>query len=138
MVTDQRVAQDARWISVVFVKGWEADEAFEIMADEGPAAALEHLEQSDLGEDTVNAALANGYVYDRIPVGPTDRTVVHRDVGYAMTYSEQFRHISVFRRYRPPATTLASEPQVSRRDLAAPWSPDRTRSTVSPGRTVAL
>jgi hypothetical protein len=56
----------------------------------GPVAAIEHLQQRDSGDETTDAALENGYVYDAIPAGSTDRTI-HDDSGrYAPTYTPQF------------------------------------------------
>jgi hypothetical protein len=66
----------SRWISVIFLQGEEADELLDWIGHNGPSAAIEYLQQWDFGDETVGAALMNGYVYDQIPAGSTDRAIV--------------------------------------------------------------
>ena len=57
--------QPARqWISVVFLQGDEADEVLGLIDAQGTDAAIEHLTGYDYGDETVEAAIANGHVYD--------------------------------------------------------------------------
>lgn len=86
-----------RWISVVFLQGSEADEVLDLIDQAGTDAAIEHLAGFDYGEDTVQAALENGYVYDAPPTGATDRTAV-RDV-YTLTYNHALGHVGLLREW---------------------------------------
>ena len=87
----------ARWISVVFLQGEEADRTLDLIDTDGTDAAIEHLAGYDIGEETVQAALANGYVYDEPPVGALDHTAT-RDV-YRLTYNAALGHVSLLRQY---------------------------------------
>ncbi|OJU41516.1 MAG: hypothetical protein BGN97_10110 [Microbacterium sp. 69-10] len=86
-----------RWISVVFLHGEDADHVLDLIEKNGPDAAIEHLAGYDFGEETVQAALANGYVYDEPPTGALDRTATH-DV-YTLTYSPSLGHVALLREY---------------------------------------
>lgn len=86
-----------RWISVVFLQGAEADEVLDLLDRDGADAAIEHLAGYDYGEDTTQAALENGYVYDAPPTGMLDRTA-SRDV-YTLIYNPFLGHISLLREY---------------------------------------
>lgn len=146
MFDDHAKAPASRWISVVFLQGDEADELLDLIDHSGPAAAIEYLQQWDFGDETTDAALANGYVYDRIPAAITDRTVEVDGSPYALTYSPSFGYVSLLRRYAPsPEGALASEanepsPQPARARHADTdiWAAARSRSTTSAGHVVAL
>ena len=99
MIPERRGAAPSRWISVVFLQDEDAGELLAMIDREGEAAAIEYLRQWDVGDDTTDAALVNGYVYDRIPEGSADRTVEDPDSPYALTYSELYGYVSLLRRY---------------------------------------
>jgi len=86
-----------RWISVVFLQGSEADEVLDLIDRAGTDAAIEHLAGFDYGEDTVQAAMENGYVYDAPPTGAADRLAV-RDV-YGLTYNHALGHVGLLREW---------------------------------------
>lgn len=86
-----------RWISVVFLQGSEADDVLDLIDQAGTDAAIEHLAGFDYGEDTVQAAMENGYVYDAPPTGATDRLAV-RDV-YTLTYNHALGHVGLLREW---------------------------------------
>lgn len=86
-----------RWISVVFLQGEEADAVLDLLNRDGTDAAISHLAGWDYGEDTTQAALEDGHVYDSPPVGATDRLVTG-DV-YALTYSPFLGHVALLRRH---------------------------------------
>ncbi len=86
-----------RWVSVVFLQGAEADEVLDLLDRDGADAAIEHLAGYDDGDDTVRAALENGYVYDAPPTGMLDRTAT-RDV-YTLVYSPSLGHLNLLREY---------------------------------------
>ncbi|MHB1802011.1 MAG: hypothetical protein ACYCU5_10220 [Actinomycetes bacterium] len=86
-----------RWVSVVFLQGAEADEVLDLLDRDGADAAIEHLAGYDDGDDTVQAALENGYVYDAPPTGMLDRTAT-RDV-YTLVYSPFLGHLNLLREY---------------------------------------
>jgi hypothetical protein len=86
-----------RWVSVVFLQGAGADEVLDLLDRDGADAAIEHLAGYDDGDDTVQAALENGYVYDAPPTGMLDRTAT-RDV-YTLVYSPFLGHLNLLREY---------------------------------------
>ncbi|MEW1976316.1 hypothetical protein AB0301_14750 [Microbacterium profundi] len=95
----------ARWISVVFLQGDEADVVLDRIDRDGPDAAIEHLTQWDFGEETTTAALENGYVYDEPPAGPADKVATVGD--YTLTYNALLGHVSLLRAHRAaPDPTL--------------------------------
>ncbi|GAA1576533.1 hypothetical protein [Leucobacter aridicollis] len=85
----------SRWVSVVFLQGQDADEVLAIIDRDGTDAAIEHLSGFDLGEETIQAALVNGYVYDTIPTGPLDRTTTNGI--NKLTYNHDHGLVSLFR-----------------------------------------
>jgi len=86
-----------RWISVVFLQGDEAEQVLDLLDRDGADVAIEHLAGYDYGEETTQAALENGYVYDTPPTGTLDRTAT-RDV-YTLVYNPFLGHISLLRAY---------------------------------------
>ncbi|MDJ0349638.1 hypothetical protein [Cryobacterium sp. PH29-G1] len=125
--------QQSRWISVTFLQGIEADAVLGLIDRSGASAAFEYLQPRDHGEATTNAALENGYVYDRIPAGRTDHTIEHDGSPYALTYSRTYRYVSLLR-WQPLESEVAPARQAPHRDdiWAAP------RSTRQAERTVTL
>lgn len=65
-----------QWVNIVFLQGEEADQVIDLISRDGPAAGIEHLKQWDYGQETTDAALENGYVYDTPPGGDLDRSVI--------------------------------------------------------------
>ncbi|MGC0142687.1 MULTISPECIES: hypothetical protein [Micrococcales] len=143
-----------RWVSVVFLQGEEADPVLDIIERDGTDAAIEHLAQWDFGEETTQAALENGYVYDQPPTGALDRTATG-DV-YTLTYSPFLGHVSLLRIHdavRDPALlnidTAAPTPAPARRTVerapvraarseATDWFARRPGASASHGRGLAL
>lgn len=153
-----------RWISVVFLQGSEADEVLDVIDREGTDAAIEHLAGFDYGEETVQAALENGYVYDEPPRGTLDK-VVTRDV-YTLTYNPFLGHVSLLREHGalpdpallgidtpPPAPASASGreaeraahksaravgPAVSRGRDGSDWFARRPGAATAQGQGLAL
>ncbi len=74
-----------RWINVVFLQGQEADEILDVIDADGVLAGLDHLKHWDYGDETTNAALENGYVYDAPPSGPLEAEI--QDGEYQATAS---------------------------------------------------
>ena len=85
----------ARWISVVFLQGQEADDVLDMIDADGALAGLDHLKSWDFGDETTSAAMENGYVYDVPPSGPLEREV--RDGDYHLAYSHSFGHVVLYR-----------------------------------------
>jgi hypothetical protein len=135
----------SRWISVIFLQGEEADEVLRMIKRNGAAAAIDYLQQWDYGDETTDAALTNGYVYDRIPVGSTDRTIEDHRSPYALTYSAPHGYVSLLRRYanepelEPVTAPNASATRTTRaRRPDEAWVTDRSRSTNTTRHAVAL
>lgn len=83
------------FINVVFLQGEEADQIIDIITLRGTDQAIEHLAGHDFGDETVEAALENGYVYDQPPVGQLD-TSATRDV-YTLVYNPFMGHVALYR-----------------------------------------
>ena len=102
----------SRWVSVVFLEGQDADEVLTIIDRDGADTAIEHLAGFDMGEETTQAALVNGYVYDTIPTGPLDRTTTTGT--YTLTYNHDHGHVSLHRAH-PEAQEPTAEAPTPRR-----------------------
>lgn len=112
----------ARWISVVFLQGQEADDVLDMIDADGAIAGLDHLKSWDFGDETTSAAMENGYVYDAPPSGPLEREVRNGD--YHLTYSHSFDHVALYRLYGvEPADQLPDD----NRTLGVPSAMGRTR-----------
>ena len=112
----------ARRVGVVFLQGQHADEVLAIIDRDGTNAAIEHLARFDMGDETTQAALVNGYVYDKIPTGPLDRVI--EQGSYALTYNHDHGHVSLLRTH-PEARELDTPPA-----KAKTVPPSRARRTV--------
>ncbi len=77
----------------------EADAVLDMIDESGPETAIQHLSQWDFGDQTRDAALVNGYVYEQIPRSPTDRVIRDKASGYALTYNHQFGYVSLLGRF---------------------------------------
>lgn len=126
-----------RWISVVFLQGEEADEVFNMIDDQGADAALNHLKEWDYGDETTDAAMENGYVYDLPPSNPLEREV--RDGDYHLAYSHSFRHVGLYRLHTielidqlPEEPPRAAIPPLSGR--ASSWFEPASSTTVKQPR----
>jgi hypothetical protein len=113
-----------RWISVVFLQGEAADEVLDLIQKSGTDAAINHLAGYDYGDETTQAALENGYVYDAPPTGTLDR-VVTQDA-YTLAYSPFLGHVSLLRQYdespeaRPPHPVVGLEASRAARGVSEP------------------
>lgn len=99
-----------RWLNVVFLQGDEADAVLDLIDRDGTDAAIEHLAQWDYGDETTDAALENGYIYDdQPPASGTDRTVAA--AGYAVAYNHALSHVGLYRQFdTPPDPALLVDP----------------------------
>ncbi len=79
----------------MFLQGAEADEVLDLIDRDGPDAGIEHLKNWDYGDETTDAALENGYVYEEPPTGQLDRIVTDGD--YTLTYNPFMGHVSLLR-----------------------------------------
>ncbi|GAT74062.1 hypothetical protein MHM582_2563 [Microbacterium sp. HM58-2] len=101
---------DRRYVSVVFLQGEEAEQALRLLHDDGPAAAIDHLARRDRGDETTQAALSNGYVYDAPPVGQLDELQVARQ--YALIANPLYRYVSLLREYAPEPEPQNTTPSI--------------------------
>jgi hypothetical protein len=115
-------SQSSLWVSVVFLQGQDADEVLAIIDRDGTDTAIEHLAGFDMGEETTQAALVNGYVYDEPPTGPLDRVI--EQGGHVLMYNYDRGHVSLLRAH--PGAREVDTPRAATR--TAPQS--RTRHTV--------
>ncbi|MFT4123717.1 MAG: hypothetical protein QM635_07795 [Microbacteriaceae bacterium] len=137
-----------RRISVVFLDGAEGDKMLDLIHASGTDAAIEHLAGYDYGDDTVQDALANGYVYETPPRGALDKTAT-KDA-YTLIYSPFLGHVSLLREYdaapdpallgidtpEPAAHGAEREPSRARRE-ATDWFARRP-GTAASSRGLAL
>lgn len=133
----------AHWISVVFLQGEEADEVLDLIDREGTDAAIDHLAGFDSGDETTQAALEDGHVYDAPAAGALDRTAT-RD-GYTLTYSPFLGHVSLLRAYTPPepdqssvASPQRAAVQGQRGTAGGDWFTRHPDNPSSQGRGLAL
>lgn len=141
------------WVSVVFLQGNEADKVLDIIDHDGTDAAIDHLAGYDFGEETTQAALENGYVYDQPPTGALDRTVTKDD--YTLTYSPFLGNVSLLRTHdttpdptlrhavtpdpAPARRTVDREPAAAgRRAEATDWFARRPGASASQRRGLGL
>lgn len=101
-----------RWVSVVFLQGSEAEPVMEIIDRQGPDAAIAYLAAWDYGEETVSAAMENGYVYETAPQTPADRLVTDGD--YALTFSPDLGYVGLSRRIDAPEPDPVNDTAVGR------------------------
>jgi hypothetical protein len=87
-----------RWVSVVFLQGADADQMLGLIHQHGAVSAISHLVQWDRGDETTEAALVNGYVYEGIPTCPTDVVAEDHEMGYALKYNGTLGYVSLLRR----------------------------------------
>lgn len=92
---------EARWMSVVFLQGEDADALLAKLEQSEFQRVIRHLSRWDYGDETRDAALVNGYVYDAIPQCPTDRVVFDDAAPYVLTYNNRFGYVSLLRRFDP-------------------------------------
>jgi hypothetical protein len=154
--------RSGRFISVVFLQGEEADRVVDLIQYKGTDAAIEHLSGYDFGQETVDAALENGYVYDTVPAPGVLERQAELDV-YTLTYSPFLSTVALVRQYDvmpdpallgitdpEPVTATASRTEPARTGsthaaTATPRRVDTTdwfaapaRSAASSGRGLAL
>jgi hypothetical protein len=136
---------EPRWFSVVFLQGDEADAVLRMIDRVGVVAAIEHLQRWDYGDETIDAALTNGYVYNRIPAGRTDRIIEEDGSPYALTFSAQFGYVSLLRRYPDqPEPTLVRTPRVASTQTAQTrmpaeiWTSTLVQPDAKAGHAVSL
>lgn len=92
-----------QWVTVVFLQGDEAQPVLDLVDRGELSEALEQMRGYDYGEETTNAALANGHVYDD---PPTDQTARRVDEGeYTLIYSHALGHAGFYRQHTPPTDT---------------------------------
>lgn len=120
----ERDEPSTRWISVVFLQGEEAEDLLAVIDREGPISAIYQLKHFDHGDETIEAALVNGYVYDAVPAGKTDHTIEPFGSPYALTYNDTFGYVSLMRRYEP-----ATKPDLAQSGVLAPF--ERTPQSVA-------
>ncbi|WP_075200801.1 hypothetical protein [Leucobacter celer] len=93
--TVQASEAPSRLINVVFLQSGEADHALDLIESRGADAAIHELASYDYGDETVEAALENGYVYDLAPIAQLDR-VTTLDA-YTLVYNHDHRHVALYR-----------------------------------------
>ena len=119
----------SRWVNVVFLQGEEADRPLRILGELGHVDAVDYLAQWDYGDETTQAALENGYVYDEPGEGTNDRVAISDD--YALVVNPHVGYVSLLRRYTEPETELQGAEQVESSPVQA--GPELLASYSSPG-----
>lgn len=141
-----------RWVSVVFLQGQEADEALDLLEADGTDAAIGRLAGYDYGDETTQAALENGYVYDTPPAGVLDRTATGSDGAYTLVYNPFIGYLNLLREYDAPTGPAQPGPGVPRgqhsaarraaaltpHECAAHWPSSPSHPTSAAGRGLSL
>lgn len=83
------------WVNIVFLQGDEAYKLIDGIPATGTDPVIEYLAGHDVGDETVDAALENGYSYDQPPVSAYDLTAI-RDV-YTLVYSPFHGYVGLYR-----------------------------------------
>ena len=119
-----------RWVSVVFLQGTEADDVLDLVDRDGPDAAIAHLAGWDYGDETTDAAMVNGYVYDTPPTGALDQTATAG--AYVLTYNHSLGHVGLLRELTTPPDPALDEPHPPH--TAGPRPAGRAASVREPRR----
>lgn len=128
IVWHPRPAPAARWVTVVFLQGEEADRPLRILGELGHVDAVDYLAQWDYGDETTDAAMENGYVYDEPGAGTNDQVMASGD--YALVVNPHLRYVSLLRRHTKPEPTAE---QVETPAPPAQGGPELLVSYSSPG-----
>ena len=128
-------ADAGRVISVVFLQGGEADRLLDLIGQGGADAMIQELAGFDYGDETVEDALENGYVYDTPPQGPLDR-VAQLDA-YTLVYNQDHRHLGLYRHADAlPSPVLLGIEDPRHATVTSP-SPVPASATTAPASSVA-
>ena len=93
----------SRWVSVVFLQGEEAEPVLDVIDRQGPDAGIAYLSGWDMGEETMNDAMENGYVYNTPPAGTNDKVAEQGE--YALTYNPAMTYVGLTRRLTDTPTS---------------------------------
>lgn len=123
-----------RWITVVFLQGEEAHRPLRILGELGHVDAVDYLAQWDYGDETTQAALENGYVYDEPGAGTNDRVMSSGD--YALVVNPHRGYVSLLRRHTEPGPET-DEPETPTPTQGGPELLVSYSSPGAPKRTTA-
>lgn len=132
-----------RWLNVVFLQGDDATRALDLVDRYGAQFAIRRLRRHDRGDETTEAALVDGYIYDTIPTCPTDHITEDRASAYALTCNPTLHYVSLLRRFEPdgldhPGTPSEEERRTPRTASLLPsWFTPPTREHQGHARGVA-
>lgn len=84
----------------MFLQGEEADRPLRILGELGHVDAVDYLAQRDDDDETTQAALENGDVYDEPGEGTNDRVAISGD--YVLVMNPHVGYVSLLRRYTDP------------------------------------
>lgn len=118
-------AAPSRWVNVVFLLGDEADRPLRILGELGHVDAMDYLARWDYGDETTQAALENGYVYDEPGEGTNDRVMLSGD--YALVVNPHVGYVSLLRCHPEP------DPSAEPIDEPSQGGPELLVSYSSPG-----
>jgi hypothetical protein len=119
-------ATTERWISVLFLQGDEADRPLHILGELGHVDAVDYLAQWDYGDETTDAAMENGYVYDEPGEGTNDQVAISGE--YALVVNPDIGYVSLLRRH----TTTPIEPDEAEASAPVQDGPELLVSYSSP------
>lgn len=118
-----------RWVNVVFLDRGQTDGVLDLIDEDGAQAGITHLAQWDTGQETTDAAMENGYVYDQPPAAEGDHLITEGD--YTISYNQQMGHVALYRSVPAPDDPLPAEPFPRRNGLS--HAPVGGRSVAGPG-----
>lgn len=88
-----------RWVGVVHLQGADAQRVLDILEQAGAATAMRDLARWDLGDETTEAALINGYVYEGIPTCQSDQVAEDLTSGYVLLHNRALGYVSLLRQF---------------------------------------
>lgn len=128
--------EDGPWASVVFLQGEDADAALSVLEERGPEAAIAHLAQWDFGDETAQAAAANGHVYNAPPAGTWDREF--RSGPYHLSWNHSMGHVGLTRSIAGAAEATTPSGRARQLGSASPTVPTGIAGRGIDARTESL
>lgn len=134
-----------RWVSVVHLQGPDAEPVLDMLDRSGTPATIRHLAGWDRGDETTEAALIDGYVYEGIPTCHTDHVAEDPTSGYTLVHNRALGYVSLLRNF--PTTVDDGDLEHSSIDVPVPasrtpaapaWTPRHGHAPRTALRSVAL
>lgn len=84
-----------KYVMIVFMQGEDADEMFDLLDADGWDALIDRLSDWDYGQETEDAAVVNGDIYDGLPQYRGEQRVVSGE--YTAVVDWPYNYIALYR-----------------------------------------